>query len=549
MPTFHSTLLTMFLYFFFALLHSQSLILAAQEQLEKKKKAQLQLLESRKRREASQGLGLQVKSVPTLPAKRGPPSDSVLRATKKIKSSHGADKTIKKQASPKPTVAVPKSVSVTPDGSEKQPFDEDELTLSSTGSNPFPATEGNNYLAIFNEEEDSSTVIEDQKKAKMSEEMSTKTHISIVDADKVCDRALARQEKLNKIEISKRDGTIKQLETRCGELTAQLQLAQAGENFSMDPALKEELLKAQKSMATCLEAKAVVDKAYATLEAKDKKRKEDTKKTNKELKTLKKELETLKTAQPDAAAAQELKTTKKELTITKTALSKANRELETLKKAPKGKTSDENKALKEKLAKSLQDLKKCKEDLKKATEDVAKGKKAIQDLETKLEDAQGADGDDSSKATTAEYKALKKKHDQLVKQFSRTQKTNQSLVSKNQALEKQIQQYTTALKKSKKTCKAEQKSQILTPAKAYLKDVVFRTTKLCSSKVETEVNALAKKVYDGIKGDLGLGDKKGPDYLPLEEFQRIYSGELLKYFSTQRSNVQSACLKAVIGTS
>jgi hypothetical protein len=57
-----------------------------------------------------------------------------------------------------------------------------------------------------------------------------------------------------------------------------------------------------------------------------------------------------------------------------------------------------------------------------------------------------------------------------------------------------------------------------------------------------------RKVYDEIKHECGLDDNKSDDYLDFDDFHRIYQAPLLSYLSTQRSNVQQACLKAVVRT-
>jgi hypothetical protein len=126
--------------------------------------------------------------------------------------------------------------------------------------------------------------------------------------------------------------------------------------------------------------------------------------------------------------------------------------------------------------------------------------------------------------------------------------TNKGLAKRNEILGKKLEEAYKELKKQGKSAQSEIKAQVNKAARDYVKDVVFRTTKLVSSKKPSEVTKFMSKVYDGIKDELGLVDKKSDDYLDFDDFHRIYQGKLLGYMSTQRSNVQQACLKAVVGT-
>ena len=147
-----------------------------------------------------------------------------------------------------------------------------------------------------------------------------------------------------------------------------------------------------------------------------------------------------------------------------------------------------------------------------------------------------------------QYSALAKKYNNLKSKFDEVKKDKKELEESNAALSKKLKEATARLQKSKLSCASEQSKEILSPVKEHMKDVIFRTTKLVSSKKESEVAKLTKRIFDGIKKERGFEDKKSDDYLTLEEFHRIYKAPIMKHLSTLRSSTQTACGYAINGT-
>ena len=133
-------------------------------------------------------------------------------------------------------------------------------------------------------------------------------------------------------------------------------------------------------------------------------------------------------------------------------------------------------------------------------------------------------------------KELKKKDD----------KEYNELVDKFDNCKERLDQCYEALKSKNLAIPAEECADIRDAARAYLKDVLFRTTRLTSSSNPKQVKDLMKSVYNGIKKEMGF-EEQGPDKLAFNDFHRIYQKKLMEYYSGLRSNVQSACKAAIMG--
>ena len=97
-------------------------------------------------------------------------------------------------------------------------------------------------------------------------------------------------------------------------------------------------------------------------------------------------------------------------------------------------------------------------------------------------------------------------------------------------------------KKGKKSHKEEQKQDVKTSIKDYVKSILFRTTKFAAPGDEL-INA-TKKVWAGIKDKKRL--EKGPNKLTEIDFVEIYDSVVSGALSDQRQYVQtrtSGCIK------
>ena len=229
-----------------------------------------------------------------------------------------------------------------------------------------------------------------------------------------------------------------------------------------------------------------------------------------------------------------------ELTKANSALTKANSALAKTKESLEKATS-QNKTLT--AAKS-----KLKEDLAKAKKDLEASKKEVQELEKKLasvrEDDEDEDEDeDEEKHNKAYYKNLVSQLKELKK---KDDKEYNALVDKFDNCKERLDQCYEVLKSKNQAIPAEECGDIREAARTFLKDVLFRTNRLTSSSNPQQVKDLMKKVYNGIKKEMGF-EEEGDDKLEFKEFHRIYSKKLMEYYSGLRSNVQSACKAAIMG--
>ena len=152
------------------------------------------------------------------------------------------------------------------------------------------------------------------------------------------------------------------------------------------------------------------------------------------------------------------------------------------------------------------------------------------------------------KRLTAESQNTEKKAKNMEKQLLGMKKTNDRLLRSNQALTNKLEECHAALRRSGKASKSEINKEIEKESKEFMKDVTFRSVKLVTSRKEGEVKKLTDRIYEGIKGKIGLDDPNSGNALSKDEFHRIYHRVLLSYHSTLRSGVQTNCQNAVKGT-
>ena len=240
--------------------------------------------------------------------------------------------------------------------------------------------------------------------------------------------------------------------------------------------------------------------------------------------------------------SEELTKTKAALTKTKNALEKTKAALETTKCSVKT-AMGQNKSLTAAIDQLKKDLAKAKQDLKASKKEVASLEKKLENSVQDDEDSdndEDEDGDSHSKAyykkKLSEAKALMKKNDEEYN----------ALVDKYDRVKDRLEQCYEVLNAKNKSIPAEESQDIRNVARAFLKDVLFRTFRLTNSSNPAQVKTLIKKVYDGIKKEMGF-ETEGDDKLEFKEFHRIYQKKLMEYYSGLRSNVQSACKAAIMG--
>ena len=98
-------------------------------------------------------------------------------------------------------------------------------------------------------------------------------------------------------------------------------------------------------------------------------------------------------------------------------------------------------------------------------------------------------------------------------------------------------------RKAKKNRKAEQKQDVKTAVRDFVKGNLFRTIKFAASG--DELTSATKKVWAGIKGKNRL--EKGPNKLTEEEFVEIYDSFVSAILSEQRQYVQTRTSQCVKG--
>ena len=97
--------------------------------------------------------------------------------------------------------------------------------------------------------------------------------------------------------------------------------------------------------------------------------------------------------------------------------------------------------------------------------------------------------------------------------------------------------------------KDERNTDVMEAIKAYIKEVLFRTTKFAQHG--SELTRATVKVWEGIKDKLGLesgNDDDDDDGLDDKEFCEIYEGYVLECLSDRRQYVQTRCGAVCKGT-
>ena len=117
-------------------------------------------------------------------------------------------------------------------------------------------------------------------------------------------------------------------------------------------------------------------------------------------------------------------------------------------------------------------------------------KEVIADLKKRVEELE---------AKAADVEELPPGVKDLMKELSEEKAKNHTLEQDVDKLKATVQDCLGELRKKKKALKFEVAKEVLDPAKDAIKELVWRTTKLISSKKDTEVDAMTKAVYDAIK--------------------------------------------------
>ena len=137
----------------------------------------------------------------------------------------------------------------------------------------------------------------------------------------------------------------------------------------------------------------------------------------------------------------------------------------------------------------------------------------------------------------------------LQKEIHQVRQENVNLTGMVDKLKKTVQEAVNELKKKGKSLECEVASDVLQPAKDALKEIVYRTTKIVSSKKPEELKKMTRAVYNLIKDERGFEDEDSPDdLLSFDDFHRIYKDKLMTYFNSIRQQTQTACSNAVTGT-
>ena len=143
-----------------------------------------------------------------------------------------------------------------------------------------------------------------------------------------------------------------------------------------------------------------------------------------------------------------------------------------------------------------------------------------------------------------------------VKEKDKALKMCEELHKSNEQKRSKLEECYKVLRQKGKAILAEISPQVKQAARAELKEVVFRKVKIVNTKSPDAVENFIGMIYDGIKEErmfeaktLPNSTQKNPDYLTREEFQRIYQKDLLNYFSTLRSTVQTSCKEAITSKS
>jgi DNA repair exonuclease SbcCD ATPase subunit len=372
----------------------------------------------------------------------------------------------------------------------------------------------------------------------------TEDTISVADARQIINDGVAAATKHHNAALSKKAMEIRALQKEAHDLEQQLKKAQAGEESSADPLLQRELQRVRGALETAKQESVKDKSALDALRKKMTKKTEESKKLNQELKKLK------------AASKNPGTKTSDDMELHKRALDKCSKELHDCRVQLKAYVDEEN-SVKTRAAtsgKAHETSRKALEASKQENTRLTKLlKKAQQDL--KRQEAQASQlAQHQDTTTSSQPRGSSSKSAAAVKKLKETVRlrdaTIQELTKERDDLTKKLQAAYEVMKKSNKTIKGEQNKQVLQAARVYVREVVFRTTKLVTKHSAAECRRFTKKVYDGIKKEVGFdGKKDSPDFLSYEDFHRIYLGELLYYLSSLRSTLQTRLQNCVLGTS
>ena len=293
------------------------------------------------------------------------------------------------------------------------------------------------------------------------------------------------------------------------------------------------------------------------------------------------EIEALKKEKPAAVSAAALEKMKKksqslanELQVAKNEIKWWQKQNKSLKASlTKCKVKDGGNDLKDALAKAKKDLAREAKAKQALERDLRASEKANVDLKKELANAKAGgmpDGNDDTPGTLMKRiqdleqeliaethfkeKAISKAKD-AVKEKDKALTACEELRQSNEAKRLKLEECFKVLREKGKAILAEVSPQVKQAARTELKEVVFRKVKIVNTKNKKndEVKDLIKMVYNGIKEErmfeaktLPNSTQKNPDYLTFEDFQRIYQKDILQYFSTLRSTVQTACKDAIM---
>ena len=150
----------------------------------------------------------------------------------------------------------------------------------------------------------------------------------------------------------------------------------------------------------------------------------------------------------------------------------------------------------------------------------------------------------SSRQLEMQITALKKDGKSKDKRIEELNQQITTLTENGEEREERIEELLNAIrsKKGKKSRKGEQKGDVKTSIKDFVKAILFRTIKFAAPG--EELTLATKKVWAGIKDKKRLD--KGPDKLTEKDFIEIYDSVVSAALSDQRQYVQtrtSACIK------
>ena len=275
---------------------------AAEALAKQSKQIELKLLNSRRRLEEKKRTNLQLvdpsAKTGVVPSKlkddtRKKSQEKGLSGSRVLKPQshpcHHAKIPSKKSSSstPAPTLTVPACVTLTPEQASatvessvtnlesKRDLDKGNDESSTGGIVP-----GTPQAKEKDDSDDDSTI------TSMSEITAPGSTITVEQHKAIVKLGFDQHDKLKAQELQQKDVEISKLKSLIESLKAELTKATEGKETSADPVLKIALEEAQKSLQVALRDKKTSDNAYATLQKREAKKKEDMKKLKMQLKEL-----------------------------------------------------------------------------------------------------------------------------------------------------------------------------------------------------------------------------------------------------------------------